>query len=326
MGVTSRIAYLTRILRVYGRRSCGPLSFWHERPELNERAFTGGADYFMQFSGKSTYRGPFDSNGIPLLDYQGDIGRQYNPIAIAQYGLAMFNRWTVSGAEDDRQAWIAVANWLVQELRANRHGVRVWMHDFDWPYREPLKKPWYSGLAQGNGLSMLVRAAVATGETRYAEAAHTAADALTRDISHGGVIATDEHGDLWIEEYLVSGPPTHILNGFMWALWGVYDYSTWSGNKEAADVWAKCVRTLEHRLEEFDTGWWSLYESRDGHKEMLASAYYHTLHIIQLRVMYRLTGSPVFQETADRFHCYQEQRFNRIRAFVKKAAFKLRHY
>ena len=47
----------------------------------------------MRFQGKAAYAGPFDSAGVPLLDYRGDIGRQHNPIAIAQYGLARFNRW-----------------------------------------------------------------------------------------------------------------------------------------------------------------------------------------------------------------------------------------
>ena len=32
-----------------------------------------------------------DADGIPLLDYHGNIGLQYNPIAIAQWGLGNFN-------------------------------------------------------------------------------------------------------------------------------------------------------------------------------------------------------------------------------------------
>ena len=114
--------------------------------------------------GKRATRGPFDPDGIPLLDYRGDIGRQYNPIAIAQYGLARFNAWAAGGESADRGAWIAVADWLERAMRPNGHGVRVWMHDFDWPYRQRLRAPWYSGLAQGNGLSLLVRAASTTGE------------------------------------------------------------------------------------------------------------------------------------------------------------------
>jgi heparosan-N-sulfate-glucuronate 5-epimerase len=322
----SRAAYLARVLRVYTHRSSGPLSFWHERPELNESAFGGnGREYFMRFAGKARYQGPFDAAGIPLLDYQGDIGRQYNPIAIAQYGLARFNAWTMSDAADDRAAWITVADWLAREMRPNRHGVRVWMHDFDWPYKQLLQAPWYSGLAQGNGLSMLVRAAAAIGTDVYADAAHAAFESLRLDVSQGGVLVTDDQGDLWIEEYLVDRP-SHILNGFMWALWGVYDYAKWSASAPAHDVWNRSVATLLNRLSEFDTGWWSLYEVRDEGREMLASRYYHTLHIAQLRVMHRLTAARAFADRADRFQSYLDRPSNRIHAFARKAVFKLRHY
>ena len=320
-----RVAYLARVLRVYTHRSSGPLSFWYEQPELNDRAFPAGVEYFMRFAGKAGYQGPFDAAGIPLLDYQGDIGRQHNPIAIAQYGLARFNAWCVSRAAGDRRAWIAVADWLAREMRPNAQGVRVWMHDFNWPYRELLRAPWYSGLAQGNGLSMLVRAARETGSAVYADAAHLAFAPMTRHVGEGGVLVTDDQGDLWIEEYLVSRP-SHILNGFMWALWGVHDYAAWSGRAEATALWNRCVATLERRLGEFDTGWWSLYEARDEGREMLASRYYHTLHITQLQVMHLLTGRQVFADAAARFQRYLDRPSNRVHAFARKAIFKLRHY
>lgn len=325
-GVKSgRLAYLARVVRVYANPRSGPLSFWYERPELNESAFDGGAQYFMRFSGKAGYAGPFDLEGIPLLDYRGTIGKQYNPIAIAQYGLARFNQWSTRGSSKDHAAWIGVAEWLRHEMWPNNHGVRVWMHNFNWPYRELLRAPWYSGLAQGNGLSMLVRAAQATNDPAYAEAAHVAFEPLRHDMSEGGVLVTDDHGDLWIEEYLLY-PPTHILNGFIWALWGVYDYARWSGRTEASQLWDMCVRTLQKRLWEFDTGWWSLYEARHGSKEMLASRYYHNLHITQLQVMHRLTGIDAFAEYSERFQSYLKRPSNRLRAFARKAIFKLQYY
>ena len=74
--------YLSLVWLNRARRRPGPDSFWHERPELNERAFNGGIDYFMRFAGKADYRGPFDTDGIPLLDYGGSIGTQYNPLAV----------------------------------------------------------------------------------------------------------------------------------------------------------------------------------------------------------------------------------------------------
>lgn len=322
----SRLAYLARIARVYVNKSSGPLSFWYEQPTLNEHAFDGGTSYFMAFQGKAAYKGPFDERGVPLLDYRGDIGHQYNPIAIAQYGLARFNRWVESGhCAADEEAWRAVADWLSTELRPNAANVPVWMHDFDWPYRQTLVAPWYSGLAQGCGVSLLVRAAGATGDARYGQAARSAFRSMRREVSDGGVLFTDDRGHLWIEEYLVR-PPSHILNGFIWALWGVYDYSRWSGDARAAGIWASCVATLEQRLSDFDTGWWTLYEAPHGDRQMLASRYYHTLHITQMRVLHRLTGSDLFEAAARRFQDYLDNPAHRARAFAQKAAFKLRHY
>src|SRR4030095_13886996 len=64
----ARVEYLARLLRVHGRRRAGPLSFWYERPEMNEAAFGRGPGYFMRFAGKARYAGPFAAEGIPLFD------------------------------------------------------------------------------------------------------------------------------------------------------------------------------------------------------------------------------------------------------------------
>ncbi len=321
---SGRLAYLMRIARVYAHRSSGPLSFWYEQPEVNPRAFSG-PEYFMRFQGKAGYRGPFDDAHVPLLDYQGDIGRQHNPIAIAQYGLARFNCWSATGSTADEAAWLASARWLERKMEPNSAGIPVWMHHFNWPYRQPLRAPWYSGLAQGNGLSLLVRAARATGDPGFTEAAHKAFQPLLLDVSSGGVLVTDARGRLWIEEYLVD-PPSHILNGFIWAAWGVHDYAQWSDQEVARRLFERCVTTIESALPEYDTGRWSLYELPAGGPPMPASGYYHRLHIAQLRVLERLTSRSAFGTVADRWQGYLDSPVKRTRAFVEKAAFKLLHY
>jgi heparosan-N-sulfate-glucuronate 5-epimerase len=320
---TGRVAHLARIARVY--RSAGPRSFWYDRPELNERAFGDGVEYYLRFQGKARYPGPFDRVGVPLLDYGGEIGRQYNPIAIAQYGLARFNRGCITDDPVDRGAWLAATRWLERELRPNALGVPVWMHDFDWPHRELLKAPWYSGPAQGVGLSMLVRAARLTGEIRFAQAAHRVFESFRRDVSRGGVTVPGARGEKWIAEYVVD-PGSQTLSGFVWALWGVYDYAKWSRCREADALWQRSLATLERRLGDFDTGWWSLYEAPRGDEAMLASPYYHTLHITQLRVLHRLSGRQCFEDIADRFEGYLRNRAYRVRALAEKAFFKLRRH
>jgi hypothetical protein len=280
----------------------------------------------MSFSEKADYRGPFDNFGVPLLNYHGKIGLQYNPIAVAQYGLARYNRYRHNGDDADRKAFLAQADWLVLNLQENSKGIPVWNHNFDYEYFQPLKSPWYSGLAQGQGVSLLVRAYELSGDTRYREAAHQAFRSLRLTTREGGVVAVDDDGSTWIEEYVVT-PSSHILNGFLWALWGVWDYSLATGDEMASRLWARGVDTLKKNLHRFDTGYWSLYDlSRPGPMRMLASPFYHRLHIVQLRVTARMTELGMFSDYADRWERYTRSRVNRYRARSYKALFKLRYY
>ncbi len=59
---------------------------------------------------------------------------------------------------------------------------------------------------------------------------------------------------------------------------------------------------------------------------MVASSFYHQLHIVQLRVMHRLTGEDKFVRVADRWESYTHRRANRTRALIYKSAFKLLYY
>jgi hypothetical protein len=59
---------------------------------------------------------------------------------------------------------------------------------------------------------------------------------------------------------------------------------------------------------------------------MVASPFYHQLHIVQLRVMHRLTGESQFARFADRWESYGRSRAKRIRALCYKSAFKLCYY
>jgi heparosan-N-sulfate-glucuronate 5-epimerase len=326
MSLANRWRYYQRVFGAYFGSGRSQLTFWHEVPEANPRAqYDRLGEYYMLFREKADYAGHFDSNGIPMLDYHGAIGLQYNPIAIAQWGLANYNQFHLSGDETRGQKTLKAADWLCAHLEQNTHGVGVWNHHFDWEYRDTLKAPWYSGLAQGQGVSLLLRAHAQSADEKYLTAAQKAFVALTRPIAQGGVLFTDKAGDVWIEEYLVD-PPTHILNGFMWALWGAFDYWLARADAEAKSIFDRGVRTLAHNLPRFDTGYWSLYEQSGTRMKMLASPFYHRLHIVQLSVMATLTGEKVFAETADRWQGYSQQISNRMLALAEKSVFKLFYY
>lgn len=260
-----------------------------------------------------------------MLNYGGEVGQHYNPIAIAQYGLACYNAHLRGGSDEAHTRFMRQADWMVANLEENAHGVRVWNHHFNWEYRKGLVAPWYSGLAQGQGLSLLVRAAVDTGDSKYQDAARAAFESFRRDVEHGGVLYTDGEGSTWIEEYLVD-PPSHILNGFMWASWGLHDYALATGATEARDLFDRSADCIERNLARYDAGFWSLYEQSPTRIKMLASPFYHRLHIVQLRVMHRLTAREAFLRYADRWASFERARAKRALALGYKALFKVVHY
>jgi heparosan-N-sulfate-glucuronate 5-epimerase len=326
MSLSARWHYYRRIFSAYLGSGRSQLTFWHETPEANAHARTHQlGQYYMLFREKADYAGHYDAGGIPMLDYHGIIGLQYNPIAIAQWGLANYNLFCQTNEEIRWTKTLRAADWLVANLEENSRGLWVWNHHFDWDYRDTLKAPWYSGLAQGQGISLLLRAHAGSGNEKHQRAAEQAFVALTRPISEGGVLFEGAEQNLWIEEYLVD-PPTHILNGFMWALWGVFDYWLARADPSAKTIFDRGVQTLVQNLPRFDTGYWSLYEQSGTRLKMLASPFYHRLHIVQLRVMSVMTGDPRFTAVAERWEGYSLRRSNRTRALVEKSVFKLFHY
>lgn len=318
-------AYYRRVMAAYLTPVRSQLSFWHDTPQAGH--FDAGTlgEYYMPFREKADYAGPFDEAGIPLLEYRGKLGRQYNPIAIAQYGLGNFNLWYERQHDSVRRStFLGAATWLVTNLEQNSRGLWVWHHNFDFEYRTTLRAPWYSGLAQGQGISLLLRAHSATGESGYLEAAQRAFATMLVGVDQGGVSCTDD-GFTWIEEYIVT-PPTHILNGFIWASWGAYDYWIATGDPDAKQLFERAVATLAHSLPQYDTGYWSLYEQNGLRMPMLASPFYHRLHIAQLRVLYALTSIEIFDRYCRRWQEYQRNRLMRARAFLHKCIYKLCYY
>lgn len=319
-----RSHYYRRIASAYIRGGPSQLTFWHDRPTAARLTSVGAiGEYYMPFLAKGNYP-HLDVCGIPRINYRGKIGWQYNPIAVAQYGLGNHTLYRRSGKQEHRDRFLIAAGWMVRNLERNAAGLHVWHHHFDWEYRSPLKAPWYSGLAQGQGISLLVRAFHETKDDYYLTAAHRALQSLRVPTSLGGALSESRAG-IWIEEYIVN-PPTHILNGCLWASWGLYDYWLATGDASVRGLFTAVASSVAARLPEFDTGFWSLYEHSGLRMRMLASPFYHSLHIVQLHLMAKLTSNPAFDNFAHKWSRYQRNGMKRGYAFLHKCAFKLFYY
>jgi heparosan-N-sulfate-glucuronate 5-epimerase len=321
-----KIFYWNRIFKAYILGKTSHLSFWHGEPDINSHlCIEKLGQYYMSFHNKANYNGFLDQDGIPMLDYQGKIGLQYNPIAISQWGLGNYNLWCTTKTQKYYNNFIKSADWLANNLEKNNDGVKVWMHYFDFEYRDILKSPWYSGLAQGQGISLLMRAFKETNNENYLITAKEAFKSFKVSTKNGGINYIDINGNHWIEEYIVN-PPTHILNGFIWALWGIYDYSIFLNDSNAKNLFNNYKRTLICELETYDTGFWSLYEHSGTRLSMVASTFYHKLHITQLKIMFELTNDSIFNKYAERWQLYLNNTWSRKRALIQKIIFKVLYY
>jgi peptidoglycan/xylan/chitin deacetylase (PgdA/CDA1 family) len=234
-----------------------------------------------------------------------------------QWGLGCYERHLAGDGDE----------WLAGAVAAADHAVAIqspdgaWPHLYAMPHTFDLRSPWISAMAQGEGASLLVRIAGATGDRRYADAAKLALAPMDRPQSEGGVVSELE-GAPFLEEY-PTRPPSHVLNGALFAIWGFHDVGAGLGDdgaRESFEAFADHLATQVHR---FDNGRWSLYDLFPHPTPNWASPAYHVLHINQLRAMQRLAPRPAFEETADRFEGYLAERSSVPRTTAHKAAFRL---
>tara|TARA_B100000161_G_scaffold243866_1_gene197799 strand:- start:2568 stop:3545 length:978 start_codon:yes stop_codon:yes gene_type:complete len=322
-----RFKYWKRIIKSYFLSKNSNLSFWHGQPQINEFAsYTSLDQYYMKFHYKANYVGVHDKDGIPLLDYQGDIGIQYNPIAIAQWSLGNYNLWKRKKLSSAYQKFILGSEWLNDNLVPNKNKIHVWNHYFNWVYKETLVNPWYSGLAQGQGLSVLCRAYKETKDPKYLKSLEKVFESLKINVKDGGVMFKDSKNNIWIEEYIMQNTPTHILNGFIWGLWGIYDYWLLTNDKKVNELFLEYINTLENNINSYDIGYWSLYELSDNIISMRASLFYHKLHIVQMNILFEMTRKKIFKKIGLKWSSYLDNKLNIIRATLMKIIFKIFYY
>lgn len=238
-------------------------------------------------------------------------------VGLAQYGLGAHERW-IAGEGD---AWLATARRIGEHLLANQEDDGSWLHPEPFAHTFPLAAPWRCGMAQGEAASLLVRLHAATGEEAFAEPARRALSPLSRMTAEGGVKAL-LGGRPWPEEY-PTNPPSYVLNGAIFALWGVRDVGVGLGDDAAASAYEEGLDSLAANLHRYDNGWWSLYSLYPHPIKGVASSFYHDLHIRQLEAMGRLSPRDEFARVRERFVGYAANPWSRRRAFASKAVFRL---
>ena len=236
---------------------------------------------------------------------------------MAQYGLGCYERWIAREGDDWLDAALTVGRYLI--LMQQPDG--SWLNQLSFSHTFPLRAPWRCGMAQGEAASLLVRLHLETREPAFEEAAGRALQPLWRPRDQAGVCAWLD-GARWPEEY-PTDPPSFVLNGAIFAWWGMRDVGVGLGDPAVLAAFESGVDTLAANLHRFDTGWWSTYSLYPHPLKPVASSFYHALHITQLEAMQRLSPRPEIESVRQRWLRYFESSAHRRRALVEKVLFRL---
>jgi heparosan-N-sulfate-glucuronate 5-epimerase len=242
-------------------------------------------------------------------------------VSVAQRGLAYYERYLAGDGEAWRSVATAAAAWLVGRQEDSGRATGAWLHRYTFPHTYPLRPPWVSAMAQGEAASLLVRIYHETSEERFAEAAVRAMRPLGLTPPDGGAMARLDQG-IFLEEY-PTDPPSCVLNGGMFAIWGCFDVARALDDPTAKRLFDESVETLTVVLDRYDTGYWSRYDLFPHAVTNIASPAYHRLHIEQLKAMALLTNRPDFASAASVFEDYLERRLTRMRALARKTLFRI---
>ena len=259
--------------------------------------------------------GPLDEDGLPLWNpKQARLrgGPLYNPIVVIQYGLAHYDL-ALDGDSAADAMFLRCARWVEENAAAEPRGrFAIWPYTF--PLRTPpVKPPWISGMAQGQALSLLARAYVKTRSAATEAVARHAAQSFCYTLSDGGIVAQSASGALFIEE-VAHSPAVHILNGCLYGLFGLWEYTRVFEDPEVEAVLERCIQGVDEALPLFDMGWWSRYSL--GLRWHMATHYYHEVHIRQLDQLASALNRPEYGHYARRWEAQQHSGTLRLRRNV----------
>lgn len=246
-----------------------------------------------------------DDDGVAMWrDSRGVL--QNHPVYLVQYALAALGGYSRTGDARYLQRALANAERLVLQSERGGEDNALWFpYHFAYRYYDvTMPVPWWSSMGQGQPLSLFSRLAREdASDTRWRELADATFRSFNgwRALGRPWITTMDPRGQLWFEEYAGDVEPLLVINGHIFALYGLYDYAMLTGDPHAVDFFDGGATTVRNYIETFRVpGGVSYYCVRDGYcqRPEWQNSSYHPIHIQQLRMLGQMTGDTRFEEAA----------------------------
>lgn len=257
--------------------------------------------YYNDLTEKVLRDKEYDKIKLPIL-ITNKSEKVYFSISIFQYGLGAYDLYLLTKKDVFLNIFKMCLDWAVNNQNENGS----WN---SFSFLQPSAP--YSAMAQGEGISLLLRGFQEFNNEEYLIKSKKAANFLIVPLEKGGTTMYTNN-EIFFQEY--TNKPT-VLNGWIFTLFGLYDYLKVVNDNKIREIYHTSIQTLLNNLEKFDNGYWSNYNI----KNMITSPFYHRLHIAQLYVMYEITGELKFKKYYEKWNEYKNKRCNKRKAFIVKA-------
>ncbi len=271
--------------------------------------------YIVEEMEKKTKYG-FDERGIPLTLYS-DGSRIHNPVSVANYALGL---WEMYLHTDDKlylDKFKNLAHWFLTHFKKTEidgKSAIVWEYKLSIPYYR-IKNSFISAMAQGVAISVLLRYYTLNENKKILSICKQAAEVFSHSVKVGGVISKDENNNIWFEECASKeGISSHILNGHIFAGYGILDLYRITKDPNYLDLWNDCVKTVKNTLEDFDLGYWAGYDLL--YKKPVDPKYMVHVYLPQLLSLYYIEKDTVFKKYFKKWERYMVSKGNRIHVIV----------
>ncbi|MFF8293189.1 D-glucuronyl C5-epimerase family protein [Streptomyces sp. NPDC016309] len=268
----------------------------------------------VKWANVSPSTGPYRLDAAGVYRYfpgGGSVGHDH-PVGQAQFGLGCVASHRTEPDPARKALFLTRARAQADRLIARRKEARgAWWFPYGFDFTHQVhsgvdyRAPWYSGMAQGEVLSLFVQLAQldtlgAADRDRYRQAADRTFPSL--QVLDDGVpwaVNVDNAGYAWIQEYPGAQPDAgdYTYNGMIFAMFGLYDYHVATGSGPAADLYDACATTIARYFPLLRNKRWYSYYCQT---HRIPAPTYHQHHIHLFQQLHRQTGSPDFAEHVDR--------------------------
>ena len=226
----------------------------------------------------------------------------YFPIQIFQYGLGAYDLYLLKNEDKYLEKFKNCVQWAENNIEENG-SILNFIHEYH--------DSRYYAMAQGEFASLMVRAYAQFGEIKYLDLAKKSLDFMLIPLEDGG---TSQYIDEDLILYEFTCHP-YVFNGWIFAMMGIYDYYLSTKDENYKQIFDRTFKTLEKNIEKMDLKYWSRYDSQ----KIIASPFYHNLHIAQLTALVQIYDSIAIKKMLKKFIKYKNSFIKRNYAFMRKA-------